>query len=103
MAEQEKVPPLEEDIRALLLEAKPIAALDAATQAALLARITARLPLPSSDGGGSDGGNGALPHGGGAAAPMSKGAASIALALAVGLAGGIAIDRSILGATTVSP
>lgn len=111
MPEPNDLPALDADVVSLLHEAKSIPALDAASKASLLAQVEARLALPSG-GGGGDGGGASGPlaataepsaHAGGAtwaasAALTTRGA--VALAFALGVAGGVALDRALLAPAT---
>lgn len=110
MPDQNDLPALDDDVRALLADAKAIPALDAATKATLFARVEAKLdPVPPSDGGSSNEGGApgaqgrghpSLPVGSATVALATKGTlATVALALAIGAIAGVAIDRAILAAS----
>lgn len=108
MVESNDIPALDDDVTALLHEAKAIPAIDAASKASLLAKVEAHIALSS---GGGDGGSSGPPtatadpslHAGAATwaarvALSTPGA--VALALAVGVAGGVVLDRTLLASAS---
>jgi hypothetical protein len=94
--------PLDADILALLDRAKPVVEMDVARKAAILADVTTRIGLPPPDGDGGDGGDGGPGTGGGgavtggASALGAKGAIALATTFAIGVAAGVAADRTLL-------
>ena len=98
MADPHELPPLADDILALLEEAKPIAPLDPAIQAALLGRIGARVTVSPSGGGGTGGSAAGAPG-----ALATTGRAAIGIALAIGAVAGAALDHAIVLASAPAP
>lgn len=91
--------PLDPDVLALLAHEKPVAELDGARKAAILAAVTSKLgPVPP-DGGGGGGEGTSGPAPGGTAAAASAGGAKAAIALAatfaLGVAAGVVGDRTL--------
>ena len=109
MTDENALPALDDEVLALLAEAKEIAPLDASANAALFARVAARIDVPH---GGGDGGDG--PGGSTGSSSVASGTSAVAggarvarlaigLALAVGVGAGVALDRTVLAPGAPSP